>query len=274
MRYGLIGEKLGHSYSKLIHERLAKYQYELIPLTRGEFVSFMEARDFTAINVTIPYKQAVIPYLDELHPLAQKIGAVNTVINRTEPDSRYHKMNQQEGSPVTNKKSRLIGYNTDYYGFGYMLRHHDILVKDKKCLVLGDGGTSHTVRTLLKDLGAGELLIVSRHDTEDTITYEECYRNHADARIIINTTPCGMYPNMDASPLDLTGFVKCEAVLDAIFNPLQTRFALQAQSLGMKAVTGLEMLVAQAKQAVEYFLDQELPEEVIDKIYKELLEII
>ncbi len=253
MRYGLIGEKLGHSYSKLIHERLADYQYELIPLNREEFHDFMKARTFTAINVTIPYKQAVIPYLDELHPLAEKIGAVNTVIN---------------------KKSRLIGFNTDYYGFGYMLKHHNIEIQGKKCLILGDGGTSHTVRTLLKDLGARELLIVSRHVTEDTITYEECYRNHTDAQIIINTTPCGMYPNVDASPLDLSYFTSCEAVLDAIFNPLQTKLTLQAQSLGMKAVTGLEMLVAQAKQAVEHFLDRELPEEVIDKIYQELLLII
>lgn len=262
MRYGLIGEKLGHSYSKLIHERMADYQYELIPLNREEFHEFMEARAFTAINVTIPYKQAVIPYLDELHPLAEKIGAVNTVINRTEQDS--------EG----NKKSRLIGFNTDYYGFGYMLRHHNIEVRGKKCLVLGDGGTSHTVRTLLSDLDARELLIVSRHETEGTITYEECYRNHTDAQIIVNTTPCGMYPKVDASPLGLTSFTSCEAVLDAIFNPLQTKLTLQAQSLGMKSVNGLEMLVAQAKQAVEHFMDRELPEEVIDKIYQELLLII
>ena len=273
MRYGLIGEKLGHSYSKLIHERLADYQYELIPLSNEEFHKFMEARAFTAINVTIPYKQAVLPYLDELHPLAEKIGAVNTVINRTEQDSEGSKMNQKAGS-IVNKKSRLIGFNTDYYGFGYMLKHHNIEIQGKKCLILGDGGTSHTVRTLLKDLGARELLIVSRHDTEDTITYSECYRNHADAQIIINTTPCGMYPNIDASPLDLTGFAMCEAVLDAIFNPLQTKLTLQAESLGMKAVTGLEMLVAQAKQAVEIFKDRELPEEVIDRVYRELLLII
>ncbi len=262
MRYGLIGEKLGHSYSKLIHERLADYQYELIPLSREEFPEFMKARAFTAINVTIPYKQAVIPYLDELHPLAEKIGAVNTVIHRTEPDTK--------GS----KKSRLIGFNTDYYGFGYMLRHHEISVMGKKCLVLGDGGTSHTVRTLLSDLGAGELLIVSRHDTAETITYEECCQHHTDAQIIVNTTPCGMYPNIDASPLNLSGFANCEAVLDAIFNPLQTKLTLQAKALGMKAVTGLEMLVAQAKQAVEHFLDRELSEAVIDQIYQELLNII
>ncbi len=266
MRYGLIGEKLGHSYSKLIHERLADYQYELIPLSREEFKEFMEARAFTAINVTIPYKQAVLPYLDELHPLAEKIGAVNTIVHKTWEEAEDGKA----GSPVT-KKSRLIGYNTDYYGFGYMIKHHGIQIQGRKCLVLGDGGTSHTVRTLLSDLGARELLIVSRHDTEDTITYEECRRQHTDAQIIVNTTPSGMYPNIDASPLDLTGFTACEAVLDAIFNPLRTKLTLQAQSFGIKAITGLEMLVAQAKQAVEYFLGQELPEEVIDQIYQELL---
>ena len=261
-RYGLIGEKLGHSYSKLIHERLADYQYDLIPLSREEFKEFMEAREFTAINVTIPYKQAVIPYLNELHPLAERIGAVNTIVHKKVQDAKG------------NIKSRLIGYNTDYYGFGYMVAHHGIQIQGKKCLVLGDGGTSHTVRTLLTDLGARELLIVSRHDTLDTITYEECRRQHRDAQIIVNTTPCGMYPNIDASPLDLTGFHSCEAVLDAIFNPLQTKLTLQAQSMGIKAVTGLEMLVAQAKQAVEYFLDRKLPEEVIDHIYKDLLQII
>lgn len=253
MRYGLIGEKLGHSYSKIIHGKLADYPYDLIPLNREEFEAFMKARDFTAINVTIPYKQAVIPYLNELDPLAAKIRAVNTIVNRN---------------------GRLTGYNTDYYGFHYMIKHHGVNIEGKKCLILGDGGTSHTVRTLLRDLGASELLIVSRHVTEDTITYDECYETHTDAEIIINTTPCGMYPNMDASPLDLTSFTKCEAVLDAIFNPIKTKFTLQAEELGIPAVTGLEMLVAQAKQAVEHFLDKKLPDEVIDLIYRELLESI
>ncbi len=253
MRYGLIGEKLGHSYSKIIHGKLAEYQYDLIPLNREEFEAFMIEKAFTAINVTIPYKQEVIPYLDELDPLAARIGAVNTIVNRN---------------------GRLSGYNTDYYGFHYMIKHHEIRIEGKKCLILGDGGTSHTVRTLLRDLGASKLLIVSRHVTEDTITYEECYRDHTDAELIVNTTPCGMFPNIDASPLDLTTFTKCEAVLDAIFNPIQTKLTLQAKSIGIKAVTGLEMLVAQAKQAVEHFQDRKLPDEVIDPIYRELLTMI
>ncbi len=254
MRYGLIGEKLGHSYSKIIHEKLADYTYDLIPLTREEFVPFMEKKDFTAINVTIPYKQAVIPYLDELHPLAKEIGAVNTIVN---------------------KNGHYIGYNTDFYGFRYMLIHNQIDVSGKKCLILGTGGTSHTVQSVLKHLGASEIFIVSRSDKNDTIiSYERCYKEHSDAKIIINTTPVGMYPNMDASPLDLTTFTLCEGVVDAIFNPLDTKLTLQAKELNIKGVTGLEMLVAQAKQAIEYFLDKELDDELIEQTYQELLEII
>jgi shikimate dehydrogenase len=266
MRYGLIGEKLGHSYSKIIHERLADYIYDLIPLTREEFSPFMEKKDFTAINVTIPYKQEVIPYLDELHPLAAEIGAVNTIVN---------------------KSGHYIGYNTDFYGFEYMLKHNQIEILGKKCLILGTGGTSHTVQAVLKHLGAGEILVVSRKGSENdpeghskdfgsvrTISYEICYSEHTDASIIVNTTPLGMYPNIDASPIDLTAFRSCEAVVDVIFNPRKTRLALQAEDLGIKTVTGLEMLVAQAKQAIEYFLDKKLEDRVIDEVYQELLKTI
>ncbi|MDD3172440.1 MAG: shikimate dehydrogenase [Herbinix sp.] len=265
MRYGLIGEKLGHSYSKIIHEKLADYTYDLIPLTKEEFVPFMQKKDFTAINVTIPYKQEVIPYLDELHPLASQIGAVNTIVNK----SGYY-----------------IGYNTDFYGFQYMLTHNNIEISGKKCLIIGTGGTSHTVREVLKYLGADKILIVSRKNSEDTISqaedldlcktisYETCYAEHTDAAIIINTTPLGMYPKVDASPLELTTFSQCEAVVDVIFNPMKTKLTLQAEELGIKAVTGLEMLVAQAKQAIEYFLDKKLEDKVIDDVYQELLKII
>lgn len=261
MRYGLIGERLGHSYSKIIHEKMADYTYDLIPLTREEFSAFMQEKDFAAINVTIPYKQEVIPYLDELDPLAKEIGAVNTIVN---------------------KSGHYIGYNTDFYGFEYMLKHNKIDISGKKCLILGTGGTSHTVRTVLKHLGAASILVVSRKemaavDPKDIIqfvTYEECYTKHTDAAIIVNTTPLGMYPNVDASPLDLTSFTKCEAVVDVIFNPRKTRLALQAEELGIKAVTGLEMLVAQAKQAIEYFLDKKLNDKIINEVYLELLQRI
>ncbi len=253
MRYGLIGEKLGHSYSKVIHEKIADYTYDLIPLSREEFKAFMNKKDFTAINVTIPYKQAVIPYLDELDPLAKEIGAVNTIVNR---------------------QGHYIGYNTDFYGFMYMLDHNGIRPKDKKCLILGSGGTSHTVSAVFRHLGASEVLIVSRQTSETTISYEECYAKHTDAQIIANTTPQGMYPNIDSSPLDLTTFTACEAVVDAIFNPLETKLTRQAKLLGMKGVTGLEMLVAQAKQAIEYFLDTKLEDRVIEDTYQYLLKVI
>ena len=223
-------------------------------------MSFMETKDFTAINVTIPYKQAVIPYLDELHPLAKEIGAVNTIINRS---------------------GHYIGYNTDFYGFEYMLTHNQIKIEDKKCLVLGNGGTSQTVQAVLKHLGAAEILVVSRKIVESgqvhlyqNISYEECYAAHTDAAVIVNTTPLGMYPNINASPLDLTTFTKCEAVVDVIFNPMKTMIALQAEALGIKAVTGLEMLVAQAKQAIEYFLDTRIEDKLIDEVYQDLMKVI
>lgn len=253
MRYGLIGEKLGHSYSKIIHEMLADYTYDLIPLTREEFHSFMEAKDFTAINVTIPYKQEVIPYLDELDSLAGEIGAVNTIVN---------------------KNGHYIGYNTDFYGFKYMLHYHNMAIKDRKCLVLGSGGTSRTVQAVLKHLGAAQVLVVSRRDNDSTISYESCYEKHLDAEVIVNTTPLGMYPNLDASPLDLAPFTKCQAVADAIFNPLHTKLTIQAEGLGIKNATGLTMLVAQAKQAIEYFLDKKIDDAKIEEVYHELLKTL
>ena len=253
MRYGLIGEKLGHSYSKIIHERIADYSYDLIPLSMEEFNAFMDKKDFTAINVTIPYKQAVIPFLDELDPLAKEIGAVNTIVN-------HH--------------GRYIGYNTDFFGFHYMLEHNGIRIKDKKCLILGSGGTSHTVSAVFRHLGASQVLIVSRQSSDTTISYEECYSKHTDAQVIANTTPQGMYPNIDASPIDLTSFTRCEAVVDAIFNPLETKLTQQAKQQGMKGVTGLEMLVAQAKQAIEYFLDTKLEDSVIEDTYQYLLNVL
>lgn len=250
MRYGLIGEKLGHSYSKIIHEKLADYIYDLIPLDSEEFHAFMEEKDFTAINVTIPYKQKVNPYLDELHETAKAVGAVNTIVNN---------------------QGVLTGYNTDFYGFEYMLIHNNIEIEGKKCLVLGNGGAARAVVAVLEHLKAGEILIVSRTASESTISYEDCYQNHSDSDIIINTTPLGMYPNIDASPIDLTTFKKCQAVVDLIYNPLDTKLTLQARELGIKSVTGLLMLVAQAKQAIEYFLGMKLEDDVIDKITSELI---
>jgi shikimate dehydrogenase len=251
MRYGLIGEKLGHSYSKYIHERMVDCKYDLIPLNESEFDVFMKEKEFAGINVTIPYKEKVISYLDEIDTLAEAIGAVNTIVN-------------------TN--GRLKGYNTDFYGLLYLFHSNNIKAEHKKSLILGAGGTAKTAQAVLENLGASEIYTVSRNPIgKNQISYEECYDRHNDAHVIVNTTPVGMYPNMNASPLDLTTFTQCMAVIDVIFNPLQTMLTEQAESLGILAVTGLPMLVAQAKQSEECFRAITLDESIIDKITQELL---
>lgn len=250
MEYGLIGEKLGHSFSKPIHEELADYTYDIMPLTKDEFHEFMKARDFKAINVTIPYKKDVIPYLDCMDDNARMIGAVNTIVN---------------------KNGTLTGYNTDFSGFLYMLKHNNIHVENKKVIVLGNGGASQAIIAVMNTLLAKEVIVVDVVKSQGAITYEECLRDHLDAAIIINTSPVGMYPNIDNTPIDLTHFSKCEAVIDVIYNPTKTKLTLQGQSLGMTAITGLEMLVAQAKYAVEIFLDKKIEDTVIDPLYKKIL---
>lgn len=249
MEYGLIGEKLGHSYSKQIHEKLAAYTYDLCPLTREEFPVFMEQRAFRAINVTIPYKKDVIPYLDELDENAAAIGAVNTIVNRD---------------------GRLVGHNTDFSGFAYMMREAGINAAGKKVLVLGTGGASAAVLAVLRRQGAARVISVSRTGKDGAVTYEECAALHRDAALIVNTTPVGMYPAVDASPLDLAPFSGCEAVLDVIYNPGETKLTAQAKALGMKGVTGLSMLVAQAKYACEFFLETTLPDDLIPRITEEI----
>lgn len=245
MEYGLIGEKLGHSYSKPIHEKLAGYTYDLMPLSREEFPRFMEEHNFKAINVTIPYKKEVIPYLDELDENAARIGAVNTIVNRG---------------------GRLIGYNTDYMGFIYMMKSNGVDVSGKKVLVLGSGGAAQAVIAALKSRHAGEVIVVSRSGRGDAITYEECLSSHTDADVIVNTTPVGMYPDISSSPLDLKPFTKCTAVLDVIYNPEVTRLTAQARQLGMKGITGLSMLTAQAKYACEFFLNTEIDDSVLPEL--------
>lgn len=249
MEYGLIGEKLGHSYSKLIHEKLADYRYELVPLSREAFGPFMEAGAFRGINVTIPYKKDVIPYLDGMDEAARAIGAVNTIVNRG---------------------GRLWGYNTDCPGFRYMLHRCGASVAGKKALVLGTGGAAQAILAALRMEQAGSVISVSRTGKDGAVTYEECARLHRDAQIIVNTTPAGMFPNIDASPLDLTPYTCCEAVLDVIYNPSETKLTAQAKSLGMQAATGLSMLVAQAKYACELFLDRPLDDSLIDVITEDL----
>ncbi len=250
MRYGLIGEKLGHSFSKIIHEQLADYTYDLIPLTREELDIFMLEKQFSALNVTIPYKEAVIPYLDEVDTHAKKIGAVNTVVNRN---------------------GKLCGYNTDFYGFRYMLQKNDIDVSGKKALVLGKGGAAKAVIAVLESLGSSEILTVYYKENPETITYEDCYENHSDAEIIVNTTPVGMYPKTDDCPIDLSRFSHLKGVADVVYNPLRTQLILEAEKRGIPAAGGLEMLVAQAKYAVEIFLDTKIEDSRIHDIYMDLM---
>lgn len=252
MEYGLIGEHLGHSYSKLIQEKLLdNYTYEIQEVSKEDLDSFMKKREFKAINVTIPYKQAVIPYLEEMDQAARKIGAVNTIVNRN---------------------GKLYGYNTDYYGFRYMVETHGISLKGKKVLILGNGGASQAIQAVVHDLGACEMIITDLILKDNVISIEEAYKNHTDVNIIINTTPMGMYPKVHGIAVDLSKFKKCEAVFDCIYNPQDTEFTLQAKERGIKvAVTGLEMLVGQAKRALEFFKNIEIEDKQIDRIYREIL---
>ena len=250
MEYGLIGEKLGHSASKEIHEQLADYSYELHPLTKEDFPIFMEEKAFRALNVTIPYKQAVIPYLTAMDENAKAIGAVNTIVN-------------QNGS--------LYGYNTDMPGFLYMVKKNGIDMEGKKVVVLGNGGASQAIQAGVKKMNPAKMIVVgNRTIKEGVLTYEQCSALRSDADIVVNTSPVGMYPNVNFSPVDLTHFPQCQAVIDIIANPLTTKLVAQARELGMKGITGLEMLIAQAKYAVEIFLDTKIPEEKIDEIYQNM----
>lgn len=245
-RYGCIGKKLTHSFSKEIHAKLADYEYELIELNEDKIESFFREKNFSAINVTIPYKQTVIPYLDSLSNVAKRIGAVNTIVN---------------------KNGKLHGYNTDYYGMKALVEKIGIDIKGKKVLILGTGGTSKTARVLAEDMGASDVITVSRKKSENYVTYEEAVNNHSDADVIINTTPSGMYPDCDSVPIDISAFGKIEGIVDAVYNPLRTNLVLNAETKGIKAEGGLYMLVMQAVVAVEKFLDTEIPKTVADNVY-------
>ncbi|MBR7117443.1 MAG: shikimate dehydrogenase [Clostridia bacterium] len=249
MKYGLIGEKLGHSFSKIIHELLADYTYDLTEVARGDIDAFFEKADFEAVNVTIPYKETVIPHLDCIDPSAQAIGAVNTVVKR---------------------EGKLFGYNTDIYGMNLLLQHAGIDIRGKKVAILGTGGTSHTAGACVRELCAKEIITVSRTKKEGTVTYEELYERYPGIEIIINTTPVGMYPNTDGCPIDISRFSRLEGVIDAIYNPLRTPLILKAKELGIKAEGGLYMLVAQAVRASEIFLNTKYPEGTTDRIYAEI----
>ena len=249
MEYGCIGEKLTHSFSKIIHNELFDYDYQLKELSREELDEFMKRRDFKAINVTIPYKQTVIPYLYEIEKNAREIGAVNTVVN---------------------KDGKLYGYNTDFIGMTELIDYNKILLDGRKVLVLGSGGTSKTAFAVAKSLNAKEVYRVSRSNTENCISYEDAVRRHNDAEIIINTTPCGMFPNIGNSPIDIGCFGKLEGVVDAVYNPLRSALVVSALNRGIKAAGGLYMLVSQAVAAAEKFTGKTVKSEKTVAVYKKL----
>jgi shikimate dehydrogenase len=249
MEYGLIGARLGHSYSKIIHETLCSYTYELHPLpTEAEARAFFAAREFRAINVTIPYKRLVMEYCDEIDPRAAAIGAVNTVVNRG---------------------GRLHGYNTDAAGFAYLAAAHNVRFAGKTVLVLGTGGTHNTVSAVVREAGAAKVLTVSRHP--DAAKGELSYAQAAEsgAEIVVNTTPAGMYPDTGVCSLDVAAMAGrgLESVLDVVYNPFKTELLLRAEENGVNAACGFEMLVAQAVFAAEHFLDKTFPEGEIDRIH-------
>ena len=248
--YGLIGEHLPHSFSREIHGQIGGYGYELKELAPEELPAFMTARQFSGINVTIPYKQAVIPFLDGIDDTARAIGAVNTVVNRD---------------------GKLFGFNTDLDGLVRLIRRIGLDLSGKKVLIPGTGGTSRTAAFAAEKLGAREIHKISRTGREGSLTYEEALRDHTDAEIILNTTPCGMYPRPDAQPLPLEPFRRLEGIADVIYNPLRSRLVLDARSRGIPADGGLFMLVAQAVRASELFLNTAYPDSLADRIYDRIL---
>lgn len=244
MKCGLLGRKLGHSYSPQIHGRLGNYSFTLFEKEPEELEDFLRNSDWSGINVTIPYKKDVIPYLDALSPIAEKLGAVNCIVRRD---------------------GKLTGHNTDYFGFQCMVRSSGLDVRGKKVLVLGTGGASKPVVAALEDFGA-RVISVSRSG-------ENNYGNlhlHADAAVIVNATPVGMYPNTGVSPVDLSLFPQLEGVLDIVYNPARTQLLLDAEARGLVAVNGLLMLVAQAKEAAEWFLTSQLDDSLIHEIHTTL----
>ena len=242
MKCGLLGEKLGHSYSPQIHSHLGDYSYHLYEKSPDELELFLKHGDFVGLNVTMPYKKTVLPYCDELTHRAAMLGAVNTLVRRDD--------------------GKLIGHNTDYFGFESLLQKSGIQVSGKKALVLGSGGASVTAVAVLKENGA-EVVVISRSGENN---YSNLYL-HSDASVIINATPVGMYPHVGVSPIDISLFPKLEGVLDIVYNPSKTQLLLDAEARGLKAENGLWMLVAQAKESAEWFLNSKISNDRITTIH-------
>lgn len=246
MVYGLLGRTLRHSYSPQIHALLGDYEYRLFEVEPQDLEAFLKKREFGGINVTIPYKKDVLPYLSGISDNAKRIGAVNTIIVK------------EDGG--------LYGDNTDYDGFLRLVQKSGFQVKGKKALVLGTGGASLPISAVLSDLGAREVVFISRSGENN---YQNLSR-HADADFIVNTTPVGMYPNNLKAPLSLSEFPKLSGVLDIVYNPQKTKLILDAERLGIPAYSGLLMLVAQGKRAAELFLGHDIPDSETDRIFKKL----
>ena len=240
MKCYLIAKKLGHSFSKLIHNSLSDYTYDYKEIDENELAEFFEKKEFDGLNVTIPYKETVMKYLDVISPEAERIGAVNTVVNRS---------------------GRLYGYNTDYYGFLYQVKEADAEISGKNVVILGRGGAAKTVSCVCRDMGAKSVRMLSRDDN-----HEDFY----DGQIVVNATPVGMFPDTGKSVVDITKFTACEAVLDLVYNPSNTKIILDAKKMGIKTANGLGMLVAQAKKASEIFTDTEISDGKIAEIKKEI----
>lgn len=243
IKCGLIGEKLGHSFSPQIHRELADYSYTLFEMAESEVGDFLKNGDFDATNVTIPYKKTVMPFLDEISDEAKRIGSVNT-ITRTAAGG-------------------LRGDNTDYYGFWHTVKKSGIIIKGKKVLILGTGGASLTARTVSEDMGAESITFVSR---SGEVNYGNVYEICSDTEVIINCTPVGMYPKNGMSPVILDNFKTCEGVIDMIYNPAKTKLLLDAERLGIRHINGLPMLVAQAKRACELFLGEDVDDSEVERI--------
>lgn len=245
MQFGLLGESLSHSYSPQIHKLLGNYSYSLFEKKEDELDNFLLHGNFRGINVTAPYKKAVIPYCATLTDCARSVGAVNTI--------------------VRDEHGKLLGHNSDYFGFQYMLRQSGLRISGKKVLILGSGGASATVQAVAREMNAS-VVVISRSGGNN---YQNLHL-HTDAAVIVNTTPVGMYPAVGATPIDLAQFDCLEGVLDLIYNPARTKLIMDAQNLGLKTSNGLWMLVAQAKESAQWFLGQPIPDSMIEQIHDTL----
>ena len=243
LRCGLVGERLSHSFSPEIHSHLADYSYKLFEMPEDKVGEFVRGGTYDAVNVTIPYKKTVMPYLDEISDEARRIGSVNTITNT--------------------KSGSLRGDNSVYFGFSYLIRKGGIEIKGKKVLILGTGGASLTAYTVCADMAADSITFVSR---SGEVNYENVYDRCADTEVIINCTPVGMYPKNLACTIDLKKLPRLCGAADMIYNPAKTRLLIDAERLGIKCINGLSMLVAQAKRACEIFLGTEIDDGEIDRI--------